>query len=172
MKMTRRQFTKRGALTLAVAGFTSTAWRCGSEKITIYVQTIVAFLKELAGLVPGQGPLIAKIVAVAEQFDAAYRRGDLANASVFFNTLADNVNSLITALGLNLSARIKTVLAIVNSSVRLIAVLLKEQGMTQPAMVAEARATSSAMAKAIDAIERLANEAAVDAAYQASKIQR
>lgn len=169
--MNRRQFTKRGALTLATAGLAGSAFRCGSEKITIYVQTITAFLKEIAGLIPNQGPFISKIIAVAEQFDAAYRRGDLTNASTFFNTLADNIASLVAAVGINLSARVKVGLAIVNSTVRLIAVLLKEQGMTQPAMVAIARASSPAMATAIGTIERLADEAAVNAAFQASKIR-
>lgn len=171
--MNRRQFNKRAALTLAVAGLGGSAFKCGSEKITIYTQTIVAFLKELAGLIPGQGALISKIVAAAEQFDAAYRRGDLTNASTFFNTLADNTNALAAAIGVNLSARIKVALAIVNSSIRLIAVLLKEQGMTQPAMVAGARASSAVeMVKAIGTIERLADEVAVNAAYQASKLPR
>jgi len=168
--MDRRQFTKRTALTLAVAGLGGSAFKCGAEKVTIYVQTISAFLNELGGLLPAQAQFIAKIIAVASEFDAAYRRGDFANATTFFNTLVGNISTLTAGVGVNLSPRIKVALTIVSSAVRLIAVLLQQQGATQPSAVARARAASPDADRAISTIEKLANPSAVDAAFAAAKL--
>jgi hypothetical protein len=168
--MNRRTFAKRSALGLTVLTLTTSAFKCGSEKVTIYVQTISAFLREIATLLPAQAQLITRIIAVATDFDAAYRRGDFTNATTFFNTLVSNLTTLTTSLGLNLSAQVKVALAIVSSTVRLIAVLLQQQGTTQPEAVARARAASPAASAAISTIERLANPAAVEATFQAAKL--
>jgi len=168
--MNRRQFAKRGALGLTALTLTTTAFKCGSEKVTIYVQTITAFLNEIAGLLPAQAQFVAKITTVAADFDAAYRRGDLANASTFFNTLVGNISTLTNTLGVNLSSQVKVGLAIVSSTVRLIAVLLQQQGATQPIAVATAKASSKPKATAISLIEKLAAPAAVDAAFEAAKL--
>jgi hypothetical protein len=168
--MNRRTFAKRGALGLTALTLTTSAFKCGSEKVTIYVQTISAFLREIASLLPAQAQFITKIIAVATDFDAAYRRGDFTNATTFFNTLVSNLTTLTASLGLNLSAQVKVALAIVSSTVRLIAVLLQQQGTAQPEAVARARAASPAASAAISTIERLANPAAIDATFQAAKL--
>ena len=168
--MNRRQFTKRAALTMAVAGLTGSAFKCGSEKVSIYVQTISSFLNEIAGILPTYAARIAQIVKVASDFDAAYRRGDFANASTFFNGLAENVATFTGDLGLTASSQVKIALAIVNASVRAIAVLLQSQGATQPAAVANAKASSKASARSISIIEKLAAPAAIDSALQAVKL--
>jgi hypothetical protein len=168
--MNRRIFAKRSALGLTALTLTTSAFKCGSEKVTIYVQTISAFLREIASLLPAQAQFITRIIAVATDFDAAYRRGDFTNATAFFNTLVSNLTTLTTSLGLNLSAQVKVALAIVSSTVRLIAVLLKQQGATQPEAVARARAASPAASAAISTIERLAGLAAIDATFQAARL--
>jgi hypothetical protein len=168
--MNRRTFAKRSALGLTALTLTTSAFKCGSEKVTIYVQTISAFLREIATLLPAQAQFITKIIAVAANFDAAYRRGDFTNATTFFNTLVSNLTTLTISLGLNLSAQVKVALAIVSSTVRLIAVLLQQQGTAQPEAVARARAASPAASAAISTIERLANPAAVEATFQAAKL--
>jgi hypothetical protein len=168
--MNRRTFAKRGALGLTALTLTTSAFKCGSEKVTIYVQTISAFLREIATLLPAQAAFITKIIAVAADFDAAYRRGDFTNATTFFNTLVSNLTTLTTTIGLNLSPQVKVALAIVSSTVRLIAVLLQQQGTAQPEAVARARASSPAANAAISTIERLASPAAVEATFQAAKL--
>lgn len=167
--MNRRQFTKRGALGLVVAGLSGSAWKCGSDKISIYVSTISSFLNELAQFVPAQAAFIAQIVKVASDFDVAYRRGDFTNASTFFNTLAGNISTLTTSLGIGTSPRIKTLLSVVNITVRTVAVLLMNEGATKVAEVAKARASNPAMDDAVRTIERLANPKAVDAIFEASR---
>lgn len=167
--MNRRQFTKRAAATVALAGLSGSAFKCGSEKVSIYMQTISSFLNEIAGLIPAQAAFIAKIVKVASDFDTAYRRGDLANASAFFNTLDENITTLFTDIGVNVSAQVKVALAIVRSTLKLVAVLLKEQGDAQPIAVAKARTMSVGAAKSASAIERLADQSSIDALYQAAR---
>jgi len=168
--MNRRTFAKRGAIGLAALTLTTSAYKCGAEKVTIYVQTISAFLNEIAGLLPAQAQFIARIISVAGEFDSAYRRGDFTNATTFFNTLVGNISTLMAAIGINLSSQVKVALAIVSSSVRLIAVLLQQQGTAQPEVVSRARAASPAANTAISTIERLANPSAVSAAFEAAKL--
>lgn len=168
--LTRRQFAKRGVLGLAAITLTTSAFRCGSEKVSIYVQTISAFLNEIGTLLPNQADTIARIIKVASDFDSAYRRGDFDNASTFFSTMVSNISTFTESLGINLSAQVKTALAIVSSTARLIAVLLKDQGATQPAAITAAKARSKAAASSISLIDRLASPAAVDAAFQAAKL--
>jgi len=154
--MDRRQFAKRGVLTIVGLGLTSTAFKCGSKSVTFYVSTISSFLNELGTLIPAQAGFIGKIVKVAADFDAAYQRGDFANASTFFNTMVENITTLTNDLGVTLSDRGKMLLSVVSVTVRTIAVLLRDEGATQPAAISSARATSPAASKAIGAIRTLA----------------
>jgi hypothetical protein len=168
--MNRRVFTTRVALTVAGIGLTTTAFKCGSDKVSIYVTTIVSFLKEISALVPAQAAFISRAIAVAGDFDAAYRRGDFANASTFFNTLVGNVQALATNLGAGLSPRIQTVLSVVSITIRTVAVLLVNEGATKVGAVVAARASNPAMDAAASTIERLANPKSVNAAFEAAKL--
>lgn len=168
--MNRRQFAKRGTLTLALLVMTTTAWKCGSEKVTIYVQTISSFLREIAGIIPAQAAFINKIIGVAADLDAAYRRGDFDNATTFLESLSGNINLLITNLGVNLSSQVKLALALINSSVKLIAVLLLNQSQ-DPTVAAELknRAAKPDDERKMKLIRSLANETDINALFEASK---
>jgi len=168
--MNRRSFAKRGALTLTTLALTATAFKCGSEKVSIYVTTIASFLREISGLVPSQSAFIAKAIDVAEEFDAAYRRGDFANASTFFSTLVGNVTTLIGNLGGGLSPRIQTLLSVVSITIRTVAVLLKNEGATAVSAVAAARASNPVINAAAAAIERLADPKSVNATFEATRL--
>ena len=163
--MNRRQFTKRAALTVAVAGLGGSAFKCGSENISIYVRTINAFLNQIAGLLPDKAAFVTKIIRLATDFDAAYRRGDFANADSLFNSLEQNLTQLTNDIGVNVSNGVKTWIAIIGAALTSIAVLFKDQVAALPAPIT-ARAGSARSARAV---ERLASQAAVDRLYQAAK---
>ena len=162
--MNRRQFTKRAALTVAIAGLGGSAFKCGSEQVSIYIHTITAFLNQIAGLLPAHAAAIAKIVKLASDFDAAYRHGDFDGADSFFNSLEQNLTTLTNDIGINTSNTVKTWLAIIGAAMTSLAVLFKQQVQAQPAIAARARASRSA-----GAVERLAAQSKVDALYQAAK---
>lgn len=165
--MDRRQFTKRTALTLAVAGLASSAFKCGSEQVSIYIHTISTFLNQVAGVLPAHAQTIARIVKVATDFDSAYQRGDFASADKLFNSLEQNLTQLTNDLGLNVSNNVKTWIAIVGAALTSIAVLLKDQAQAQPKKALTAVALESSMSAG--AVERLASQAAVDQLYQTAK---
>ena len=162
--MDRRQFTKRAALTVAAASLTGTAFKCGSEQVSIYIRTITTFLNQISGLLPAQTAAIAKIVKLASDFDAAYRRGDFNSADSFFNSLEQNLTALTSDIGINTSNTVKTWLAIIGAAMTSLAVLFKSQVDARPQIAAMARVSRSA-----GAVERLASQAAVDALYHAAK---
>lgn len=162
--MNRRQFTKRAALALTVAGLSGSAFKCGSENVSIYIRTITTFLNQIAGLLPDKAAAIAKIVKVASDFDSAYRRGDFASADSLFTTLEQNLTALTNDIGVNVSNSVKTWIAIVGAALTSIAVLMKEQVAATPSAKGQAMHAASA-----SAVERLASQAAVDALYQAAK---
>ena len=162
--MNRRQFTKRAALTVIAAGLSGSAFKCSSEKISIYVQTISTFLNQISSVLPAQSALITKVLKIASDFDAAYRRGDFLSADGFFNSLVENLNALTQDIGVGTSNTVKTWLAIIGAAVTSIAVLLKEQVDAQPAVKGRASIATSARA-----VERLASQAAVDRLYQVAK---
>jgi len=167
--MNRRQFTFRGLLTLAVAGLTGSAFKCSSEKVTIYVQTITSFLREVGSLIPAQAAFINKIIGIAGNLDSAYRRGDFDSTTTFLESLSGNINVLITNLGVDLSAQVKVALAIVNSTVRLIAVLLVQQASDPTVTAAVKSRTSAEDMRKRNLIESLANEQDIDAIFKASR---
>jgi len=169
-QLSRRQFGKRAALTLAVAGLSGSAFKCSSEKVTIYVQTITSFLREISGLLPAQAAFINKIIGIAADLDAAYQRGDFDNATTFLESLTTNISTLITNLGVGLSPQIKVALAIVGSTVRLIAVLLNRQATEDPRVAAIVGArTDPASERKKALIKSLADEQEIDKLFQASK---
>jgi hypothetical protein len=163
--MNRRTFAKRGAVGLAALTLTTSAYKCGSEQVSIYVRTITTFLNQISGLLPERAAFIAKIVKLASDFDAAYRRGDFASADSFFNALDQNITTLTNDIGVNVSNNVKTWISIIGATVTSIAVLFKDQVQTlNPAERAMVRSARSA-----GAVERRASQTAVDALYQAAK---
>ena len=162
--MNRRQFVKRGAIGLAALTLTTSAYKCGSEQVSIYIRTITTFLNQISTLLPERAAMITKIVKIAADFDAAYRRGDFVSADAFFNSLEQNLTTLVADIGANTSNTVKTWIAIIGATVTSIAVLLKEQVDAQPALAARVSGARSA-----SAVERLASQAAVDELYQAAK---
>lgn len=170
--MNRRQFTKRAALTLTVAGFSGAAFKCNPEdkkRVTIYIQTIDGFLHEIAIVVPAQKAFIDKTVAIATDFDSAFQRGDFDSATSMLESLTSNINILIGNLGVNLSAQVKVALAIVNSTVRLIAVLIVNQADNPIASAVIKSRTSAEDVRKRSVIESLANEKEIDALFKASR---
>jgi len=167
--MNRRQFTWRGLLTVLTLGLAGSAFKCDSDKVSIYVLTITNFLKQISSLMPQWAASITKILAVATDFDAAYKRGDFSNADNLFNTLDENITTLTKDLGINLSDHVKMLLAVIGATVQTVAVLLHEQIIKQPAAIRSAIAARSP--KSASAVERLASQAAVDATYQAAKLK-
>ena|SRR5215217_4689031 len=164
--LSKRQFLKvAGVASIGVLVVSTTACP-GGAKVTIYMQTISGLLNEIALLMPAKSEFIRKTLKIAADFDAAYRRGDLANADAFFNTLTSNLTTLTVDLGVNLSDQMKMWLAVIGATVRTVAVLLRDQvGNTSTAKSIAKSAKSAA------AVERLANASAVDAAFQAARLQ-
>jgi hypothetical protein len=169
--LSKRNFLKVGAAAgVGALALGATACPLDSKKVTFYSATLSSFLNEVAGLLPAQAAFIARIIKVISDFDAAYQRGDFTNASAFFNTMVANVSQLISDVGRNLSPQLKMLLAVASATVRTIAVLLQQQGATQPWAVARARAASPDADRAISTIEKLAHPSAVDAAFAAAKL--
>jgi len=164
--MARREFVKRGALTVTALGLASAAFKCGSEQVSIYVRTITTFLNQISTVLPQYAATITKIVKIAADFDAAYRRGDFVSADSFFNSLEQNLTTLTNDIGANVSNNVKTWISIIGATVTSIAVLFKSEIEAQPASVA---ARVRASARSASAVERLASQAAVDELYQAAK---
>jgi hypothetical protein len=115
---------------------------------------------------PGRAAFITRIIAVAADFDAAYRRGDFANADNLFNTLVENLTTLTTDLGVNLSDQVKMWLAVIGATVQTVAVLLRDQIAAQPVSAA----ASARAAKSRNAVERLSSAKAVNATFEAAKL--
>lgn len=162
--MNRRTFAKRTAIALPSLVLTTTALKCGSEQVSIYIRTITTFLNQISTLLPDRAVMITKIVKIAADFDAAYKRGDFASADTFFNSLEQNLTTLVNAIGVNTSNTVKTWIAIIGATVTSIAVLLKSQIDTQPGLESTLKDAKSA-----GAVERLASQVAVDKLYQAAK---
>lgn len=167
--MNRRQFARQSTLALAVAGLSATAFKCGSAQVTIYVQTIISFLREISAIIPAQASFIGKIIAIATDLDAAYKRGDFDNAMAFLESLTSNLNTLIANLGLNVSDRVKVALAIIGSTVRLIAVLLKQQAEQPEVAAAISTRTDAASIRRKALVAELANSSEIEKLYQAAK---
>lgn len=169
--MDRRTMIGRGAL--AAGGFAIgagfTAPQCSSPKnLSVYVQTVVGALEEIAPLLPGSAQLIAKAAKVAKEFDKAYREGKFTDAVALFENLAGFISQIAGDLGVN-NPTVKVALAVAGIATRAIAVLLKSQE-TEPA-VARARSTAtSAQRRQVSLVNRLAAPSAVEAAFQVSKL--
>jgi hypothetical protein len=133
------------------------------------VQSVVGALDEIAPLVPAQAANIRKIVAVAHDFDAAYKAGKFADALTIFTNLTSLVDQLVADIGTALSPQIKTALAIAGVAIRTIALLLQQQGNNAPAAVTAAMRTSARPSSEIENVNRLADVGAIDAIFAAAK---
>lgn len=166
--VSRRRMIKLTALAGASTLVMGTS-KCGAPKnLSFYVSTIVGALKDLSPLVPNLGDKIAKAITIAEAFDKAYRDGKFEDATAVFNNLVSVIEEITAAAGID-NDQIKLVLAVASIALRTIALLLLNQS-EQPEVAAEI-AKRSARGKSESAvIRRLANSAAVNKAYQASKL--
>ena len=151
--MNRRHFIHTGALAGAGALVISET-ACAPKNLSFFVQTLIGAMRDLSPLIPGQGVLLSKIITIATDFDAAYKRGDFANATAIFNTLVGNVTQLINDIG-SLSTQIKTILAVVGIALRAIASLLASQA--TPAIAAKAKGTPEGAT-----VQRLSNPQVFD----------
>lgn len=168
--MNRRQFTLRSFLTLVTFGLAGSAFKCGSsEKVSTGIQTITVFMNEIAGIIPSKAAVIARIVKIASDFDIAFRRGDFSSSATLLDTLESNLKTFIADVEVNISDRVKTLLAIVGATLKMIAVLIKGEGARQPAVVAASRARSAVVDSGAKTVERLADPKAVDALFQAAR---
>lgn len=160
--MNRRELIKGAGITTAVVALGGLESACKPKDLTFWDETIIGALEEVAVLVPAQVPSIKKIVAVVRDFDAAYKANQFSNALALFTNLTSLIDTLITDLGIGISPVIKTALALANIGIRAVALLLKQQGESLPAI----KATKS---PAINNVRRLANEQVIDAIYRAAK---
>lgn len=164
--ITRRSLLKTGGMA-AVGSLTIGTAACG-KNLTTYTSIIISALEELSPLLPGQSSFIANAIKIARDFDEAYRAGKFANATTLFANLAGVIGQIADSVGVT-SPAVKTTIAIAGVAMRAIAILLKEQS-TQPAVTAAVRAQRSTAAVAhMGVIDRLADAAAADAVFQASK---
>lgn len=165
--MNRRELIKSGAVTAGVVAFGGLQIACKPQNLSFWVQSVVGALEEVAPLIPGQSQAIKKIVKLAQDFDAAYQAGKFTDALTLFQNLTSLIDQLVSDIGGQLSPQIKTALAIVNVALRTIALLLKQQGESQPTIARAVR--GGAQSQAVSTVNRLADLNAIDAIYAASK---
>lgn len=165
--MNRRQALKLGGLA-GVGALTMGVQRCGGPNLSFYVSTIIGAMKDLSPLLPNLSANITKAIKVAETFDAAYRKGDFDSAEKLFENLNSLISQIADDAGIE-SQQVKLAITFANVGIRAIAAILFAQR-DQPA-VASAIAKRGAAGKArLSVVERLADAAAIDKAYQASKL--
>ena len=151
--MNRRQMLTTTGLGVVSIGVMSQVG-CKPKNLSLYVQTVVGALQEISPLLPSQAQFISKIVTVAADFDAAYKRGDFESATTLFSTIVSNVSQLISDIGTP-SPQIKVALAVAGIALRAIATLLASQA--TPAIAAQASKAAGAQAKAVNTVRRLSN---------------
>lgn len=170
--MNRRQMISTSAL--AAGGFAlggaMTAPQCsGARNLSTYVQMIAGGFSEMKVLLPDLGlsqsmvarvaELLDKGVAIAKDFDKAYREGKFTDARTLFTNLGSLVTQVITVLGVSTENRgVKVALAAIGIARIAVAIILDRQ-LSQPsaaASVRDARAVPE-NAVALDEIKRLAN---------------
>lgn len=167
--LSKRTFLKLGgAAAVGTLALGTTA--CGPS-MSVWVQTITGGLEELKPLLPAQAALLSKAISIAKSFNEAWQDEKFSNALAILENLASTIQQITEAAGVNLSQQVKTMITVVGVALRTIAVLLKAQ-MDDPAVAAtvndRAMANPSA-SRQRTLIERLADPAAVDAAFEAAK---
>lgn len=167
--LSKRTFLKLGGAA-AVSALALGTTACGPS-MSVWVQTITGALEELKPLLPAQAALLSKAISIAKSFNQAWQDEKFSNAVTILENLTATIQQIIDAAGVNLSQQVKTMIAVVGIALRTVAVLLKEQ-MNDPAVATtvndRAMANPSA-SRQRTLIERLADPAAVDAAFAAAK---
>lgn len=148
--------TRRDFLRLAGVGgaglLVASQIGCGASiatEIGIIQSTILA----LKPLLPNQAALLDKVSRLAGDFNTAYRAGNFSSAKDFFNSLADNIDTLIADVGVA-SPRVQFLVALVGVAIHAVAALLAEQGAASP----KAGKMAGSMAPAtVDRVQRMAS---------------
>lgn len=168
--MNRRTFGK----TLAVGGGSTAALvligsqtACNPKDLSFYVDTVVGALDELKPLLPGAAATIVKAVAIAKDFDAAYKAGKFENAAALFANLSSLLSQIADDAGVN-NTQVKLILAFAGVAIRAIAALLKSQA-EQPGVMKVTGPPTEAQKAQRALIERLADEKAINRLYQSVK---
>lgn len=168
--MNRRTLLKTGGMA-TVGALTIGAGPCSSKNLSVYVSTIVGALEELKPLLPNQSSLLTRAISIAKSFDEAYRAGKFDTATALFENLAGVVGQIADSVGVT-SPSVKIAIAVAGIAMRAIAVLMKQQATENP-QVADAvsakteRDPAASTRKSL--IERMADEKAVNALFEASK---
>lgn len=164
--MDRRNFNRNiitGGIALAVlAPSTLLLEGCAPPKdLGFYIDTVTGAMKQLSPLLPGASGAISKVISVAGDLSAAYKRGDFVSAESLFATLSDDLALVAADVGVN-SPTIKLALAVAGIALSTIAAILKAQA--TPSMIASARATASPVQlRSADLIEK--SVASADAVF-------
>lgn len=160
--MDRRNFI--GNTVTGVAGFTiASQINCGGKSVSGTVTLITGAISELKLLFPAI-PALDKIIKLATDFNADWIAGKFDSARTFFDNLDTTVQTVISDLGLNASARVKLLLASVGIGVRVIAALISEQGASQPKAMTAANATAPST---VNRVKQLANAAEAETILKA-----
>lgn len=164
-RRTMLKVTGTGAVGVMAFGTTS----CKKEDVSFYVSVFQGAMEELKPLLPNSLALINKVIGVIKTFKDAYDAGKFDNALTALENVSATLTEIISQVG-TLSDPVKVALSVGGVALRAIAALLRSQS-TEPAVAAaiNARATTAAQQRTLSVIDRLANQAALDRVYQASK---
>jgi len=170
--MNRRQFNrtalKVGAVAVAAPTVLALKGCPGAKNLSVWVNTVVGALQEIAPLLPSSARLISKAVKIAQDFDVAYWAGKFLDATALFENLAGVLSQITQDAGIN-NPTIKIALAVAGVAMRAIAVLLKSQS-NQPQVAAVLAAPQTPeMRRRANLIESLANPTSIDALYASVK---
>jgi hypothetical protein len=126
---------------------------CSPKSVNAEVQVAETFLKVVAVELPNQQAFITKILKVTDDFNTDYQRGDFANAGTLFATLSGDFTHLLNDVGVNINAKVKIALVLIDAAIAGIAGLLKSQipAATQAGLMATLPAAQQSQAAVIEA---------------------
>lgn len=141
-----------GAAIAVIAPSTLLLQGCDTKALGFYVDTVTGALKQLSPLLPGAPGLISKAITIANDLNAAYKKGDFSSTTALFGSLSELIVQIADDAGVN-SPTIKTILAIAGVALVTIANILKAQAPTAAVTAARASASPAAIkgGAAIDA---------------------
>lgn len=154
--MNRRTFIGTGALAGAGA-LIAAETGCAPKSVEVEIGILQSSIIALKPLLPAQATLLDKIGKLAGDFNTSYKAGNFTSAKDFFNSLADNIDVLISDVG-GATPRVQFLVALAGVAIRAVAALLNEQGTTQPAAGAMATSLSP------DTVNRVQQLGGADAA--------
>lgn len=125
-KSDRRKFLRLGA-GAAVGLAVGSSIACSPKSVGVEVSTVIAFLNKISPLLPAFAGKIAKVIKVAEDFNAQYQKGDFANAASIFANLSNDLDQLVSDIGANVPPIVKISIALADAACSAIAVLLHSQ---------------------------------------------